>query len=133
MATYPEKINLSVTPEMKKRAEESEWRSESEYIRQMVRAGESNVAALDPRTTNQDAKAGITSTDDVEELAEAFSKVALLNELSDEPQSIKEVLEGPTRQFQSVLANRLDSLASNDASPVECDNLEGEYYINKEK
>lgn len=131
---YSENINVWVTEDMKKRVENSEWRSNSEYVRQMIRAGESNVAALDPRITNQDdGKAGITNTDDAEELAHALSDIALLNELTENPQPIKEVLEDPTRKFQSVLANRLDNLASNDASPVQQDTLEGTYYLDTEE
>lgn len=133
-ANYTERLNVSVTEDMKKRAEDSEWMSDSEYVRQMIRAGESNVAALDPRITNQDdGETGITNTDDAEELAHALSDIALLNELADEPQPIKEVLEDPTRKFQTVLANRLDELASNDASPVQQDTLEGTYYLDTEE
>lgn len=133
MTDYTEQLSVSMTPEMKKRVEESEWRSQAEYIRQMIRAGESNIAALDPRTTNQDGDTEITNTDDVEELAQALDDIVLLNELGDDPQSIKEVLEGPTRLFQSVLADRLDELASNEASPVQYDTLEGEYHLSEDE
>lgn len=133
MVDYSESITIPVTPEMKKRAVESEWRTQAEYGRQMIRAGESNVAALDPRTTSQGDDIGITKTEDIEELADALADVALLNELTEDPQPIKEVLKDPTRQFQSVLANRLDSLASNESSPVQRDPLEEGYYLNTEE
>lgn len=133
MTNYSETITIPVTPEMKNRAKESEWRTQSEYGRQMIRAGESNIAALDPRTTNQGAEEGVSNTDDVEELAQALDNIALLNELSDDPQPIKQVLGDITRQFQSVLANRLDELASNEASPVQRDPLEDQYYIDTEE
>lgn len=123
-----------MTPEMKERMKDSEWGNMSERARQMIRAGESNVAALDPRTTNHDSdETGITNTDDAEELAHALSDTALLNELAEEPQQIKDVLEDPTRKFQSILANRLDELASNEASPVQQNNLEGTYYLDREE
>jgi transposase len=133
-ANYTEDLTLNVTEEMKKRVKNSEWRSMSEYARQMIRAGESNVAAVDPRITNQDdGEAGITNTDDAEQLAHALSDIALLNELTEDPQPIKEVLKDPTRKFQTVLANRLDELASNDATAVQQDTLEGTYYLDTEE
>lgn len=131
MTQYTDNLKARVPPKMKRRAKESDWRTEAEYVRQMIRAGESNVAALDPRTTTHDDSSGITTSDDVEELAGTLDDIVLLNELSNEPQSIKEVLEEPTRLFQSVLADRLDKLASNEASPVQYDTLEGEYYLNE--
>lgn len=124
-----------MAPEMKKRAKEAkkgDYTSGSEYLRSMIAAGESRMAALDPRT--QDRSSGdIPEVESVEEVAKALADTVLLAELSEDSQGITDVLEGPTTEFQTVLANRLDAMAADESSPVERDALTEEYTLDVEE
>jgi Arc/MetJ-type ribon-helix-helix transcriptional regulator len=132
-------LTVKFPPEMKERIEQNvngeneeddgAYSSQSEYVRKMVLAGESHVATLDPRTNNQDQNEGSKQSEDVEEAARSLTDAVLLHRLTENPQNIKEILEQPTHEFQSVLANQLDQLARDSASPVERDPLEEGYYI----
>lgn len=135
-------LTVKFSPEMKKRIEQKAngkdaeddgaYTSQSAYVRKMVSAGESHVAALDPRTNNQNSNEGIGQAEDVEEATRSLTDAVLLHQLTEDPQNIKEILKQPTHEFQSVLANRLDELARDSASPVERDPLEEGYYIDTE-
>jgi len=134
MSNFTESIHVSVTPEKKEEIEqkvtEGPYTSEAAYGRAMIEAGESRIAAFDPRTTNDEGET-ISETDSVEEVAKALADTVLLEQLSDEPQNIQEILEEPTHEFQSILANRLDELATEELSKVERDPLEEGYYLDK--
>lgn len=126
-------MSISLTPEMLERAEEArkgDYSSRSEYIRSMVTAGESRVAALDPRT--QEGRRGeMSNTDSVEEAAQALTDAVLLAELSEDPQTVADVLEAPTNKFQTVLATKLSEMAADESSPVEQDPLTSEYTLER--
>lgn len=132
MSNFTKSIQVSVTPakkeEIEKKVKEGPYTSEAAYGRAMIEAGESRIAALDPRTNSNEGDT-ITETDSVEEVARALTDTVLVEQLSDEPQNIQEILEEPTHEFQSILANRLDELAADEASKVERDPLEEGYYL----
>lgn len=124
-----EKITATVPDEMadrvEKEAKEGPYGSQADYIRAMIRSGESRVADLDPRTHTKSAQDEIESLGDV--VGELGSEL-LLNELTDTPQDIKKIIERPTDEFQSELAHKLDKMANDDKSAVNYDPING-YYI----
>lgn len=111
-------ITVSFTParykEITQTAEEGEWPSRSDYIRQMVRAGESRVAELDPRISSTDNDSGL----DVEE--------KIIEALDDNWQSREQVLETVLDNIRGELATALHEKAENEEeSPIEFDPAEG--------
>jgi len=115
-----EKTELHVTMpvEMKRRikntASEKDYSGMSDYARSMIRAGESNVADLDPRT-----KSSEEGSFDVES--------RILDGLTDEFQEVDDALD----DVLGSLATRLHHMAENDSYPVEHDPRDG-YRIKEE-
>lgn len=107
--------------EMKTAVESGEYANDSEYLRAMIESGKSNIAALDPRTSDTESHSEVTH-DNPSEAARALSDEVLMNSLErgeDNRQRVSDVLENPSDKFQSALANRLDDLADEDSSPVQ--------------
>lgn len=127
------KITATVPDEMADRVEEKAkggpYGSQADYIRAMIRAGESRVADLDPRTHTKSTQDEIESLGDV---VEELGSELLLDELTGTPQDIKKVIERPTDEFQSELAYKLDKMANDDKSPVNYDPING-YYISNNR
>lgn len=108
---------------MKEAVASGEYVSNNEYIRAMIEAGKSNIAALDPRTSDTESRSDVTH-DSPSEAARALSDEVLIDSLErgeDSRQAISDVLTDPSNKFQSRLANRLDNLADEDTSPVQSD------------
>lgn len=106
--------------EMKDAVESGEYASDTAYVRAMMEAGKSNIAALDPRTSDTESQSDVTH-DSPSEAARALSDEVLINSLKqgeDNRQGISEILTEPSNEFQSQLANRLAELADEDTSPV---------------
>lgn len=127
-----QKITATVPDEMKDRVEEKAkqgpYGSEADYIRSMIRAGESRVADLDPRTHTEGTQKEMESLGDV---VEELGPKLLLDTLTNTPQDIEEIIKRPTDEFQSELAHKLDSMAKNDKSTVHHDPMNG-YYISND-
>lgn len=109
--------------EMKEAVESGEYANDSAYIRAMMEAGKSNIAELDPRTSDTKSQSNVTH-DSPTGAAKALSDEALIGSLErgeDSRQKTSEVLTKPSNRFQSQLVNRLNELAEEDTSPVQSD------------
>jgi len=105
--------------EMKQAVEEGGWNTLADYLRHMIRAGESNFAELDPRSSN-----GSTSA------SRRVTNSELRNELSSEYQDIDEIIGDLVEDFESDLSHRLFEMAKDDTSSVDT-NGGGEYRLEK--
>lgn len=105
--------------EMKQAVEEGSWNTLADYIRHMIRAGESNFAELDPRTVENG-----------KDESRRVSDSELLNQLDDEFQDIDDLIHDLVKDFESDLSHRLFEMAKDDANPVETDG-KGNYRIDK--
>ena len=106
---------------MKEAVESGEYATDAAYLRAMINAGRSNIADMDPRTSDTRTQSDVTH-DTSSEAAKALSDEKLIDSLKrgeDDRQKISEVLTEPSNKFQSQLANRLDELAKEDTSPVQ--------------
>lgn len=103
--------------EMKEAVEEGSWNSLADYIRHMIRAGESNFADLDPR-----------SAENGDDLQRRVSDRELISELDDEFKDIDEVIDDLVQDFESDLSHRLFEMAKDNASPVVTDG-KGNYRV----
>lgn len=125
MPQYTRQKTVNLTEEqwdeMKAAAESGEYANDAAYLRAMIEAGKSNIAALDPRTSDTESHSEVAH-DNLSEAARALSDEVLINSLErgeDNRQRVSDVLEKPSNRFQSALANRLDELANEDSSPVQ--------------
>jgi Arc/MetJ-type ribon-helix-helix transcriptional regulator len=111
-------LHVRIPVEMKRRiknaASEKDYSGMSDYARSMIRAGESDVADLDPRTGSSENRSF-----DIES--------EILNGLTDEFQEVDDALDPAL----SSLATRLHNMAEDDSYPVEHDPRNG-YKIKKE-
>jgi Arc/MetJ-type ribon-helix-helix transcriptional regulator len=118
MSEDKSELTVVMPAEMKRRidneANKKDYSGMSDYVRSMVRAGESNVADLDPRT-----KSSEEGSFDIE------SKI--LNGLNDEFQEVDDALDNAV----SSLATRLHHMAEDDSYPVEHDPRDG-YRLDEE-
>jgi hypothetical protein len=125
-----QKIEAKANGDDEDEDDDGPYASEAAYVRAMMTAGMSQVAALDPRTASPNTSA----SPDLAEVEDAVSHIGtelLLDELSSDPQQIEDVLQRPTQEWQSALANHLDELARDDDSPVDHDPMNGYYLTNK--
>lgn len=94
--------------EMKRAVEEGGWNTLADYIRHMIRAGESDVADLDPRTNKESDGESLRVTD-----------AKLRSQLTDEYQDFDEVVEDLIVDFEADIAYRLFEMATDDATDIE--------------
>ena len=111
-------IRMKVPPEMKrrirKRAEEGEYSGMSDYARSMIRAGESDITELDPRTASSES-----GSFDIE--------ARILDSLTNDYQNVDDALD----PVLSSIATRLHKMAEDESSPVEYHPRKG-YKITKD-
>jgi hypothetical protein len=103
--------------EMKKAVEEGGWNTLADYMRHMIRAGESDFAELDPRSNG-------SSGDNERRVSDG----QLMVELDEEFQDIDEVINDLVEDFEADLSHRLFEMAKDDSSPVITDG-KGNYKI----
>ncbi len=123
--------------EIEKSVEEGNWENRAEYLRHMIRAGESNFAALDPRTSS--TRSG-TASDDKESLGDAIADEDLLSELRQKCDEIgdeefvpaDEVIQPFLDNLDAEISKRLLNLGIEDGTSVET-NGKGEYRINTDQ
>jgi Arc/MetJ-type ribon-helix-helix transcriptional regulator len=134
MRKYTERLGTMYTKEQYRRIEKAEneggYSSKSEYVRSMVAAGESNVAALDPRTSDTDTDTH-ANHETAEAAAKALSDAALIDQLDQgEPnkQGFEESIQLLRQEFENTLVDRLGELSNDPSSPVQDDNR-GNYYL----
>ncbi|MFC6752010.1 hypothetical protein [Halorubrum tibetense] len=104
-------------------AEDSGYNSRSAYLRSVIEAGESNIAALDPRTSNTDSSTQKTHNT-AEAAGKSLSDAAIINELADGKDNkaqFDEVVESLIIEFEDTIAARLNELSQEDNSPVTTD------------
>lgn len=131
---YSERMSTRVTKEKKREVkqlvDETEYHSESEYLRSMIEAGESNIAALDPRTSDTESP-GEVAHDSAEGAAKSLSDAAILSHLPDDEngtQGFDEIVGVLRKEFENVIAQRLQELSQESSSPVESDGR-GNYWV----
>lgn len=112
-------VNEERAEEIDQKIEEGGWNSRSDYLRNIVRAGESNFADLDPRT-------GINDEIDNQRVSDN----QLINEVSNEFRDIDEIIDDLVEDFRSDLTHRLFEMAQSEENPV-VSNGRGEYKIDK--
>lgn len=100
---------VSIPEEMKERAQNAEgYNNKSDYIRTMASAGESNIAALDPRTLNGSDRENDNGKHD------SLDKL-IIEALDDDYAELDEILENGIQQH---IAERLLELAKQDKSLI---------------
>ncbi|WP_048078021.1 hypothetical protein [Halorubrum sp. AJ67] len=106
---------VSFPKEMMERAQNAEeYSGASEYIRVMVSAGESNIAALDPRTLDDStSQHGNGEQNDLDKL--------IFEALDDNYAELDEILNNG---LQQQISDRLLELAQQDDLPVEKNGFE---------
>lgn len=89
----------------------------ADYVRTMIRAGESNFADLDPRSSegSDDTNRRVTDSE-------------LRGELNGEYQHIDDVIEDLVMDFKADLRHRMKEMERDDAYPIESDGA-GNYRI----
>jgi Arc/MetJ-type ribon-helix-helix transcriptional regulator len=125
------RANLTITvseerkKEIDKQVESGEWRSRSAYLRHMVQAGESRVAALDPRTDN-------TSDQSNDQSGKFVSDEELISELTrltknaeDEFVSVEKIADEFVKEIKSDITDRVFRMANDDKSQVQTDKTGG--------
>ena len=137
MGKYTKRASISFSEEqyqrIEKAVEEGEYSSRSDYVRSMVEASESNIAALDPRTSDTDTST-YTNHDSAKEAAAALSDAVIIDQLNrgeSNKQGFEESIELLRQKFENTLADRLGELSDNPNSPVQDDNR-GNYYLEVE-
>ncbi|WP_050034024.1 hypothetical protein [Halorubrum halophilum] len=137
MGKYTEPLTTVYSEEqnqqIEKAVEESEYASKSDYIRSMLEAGESNIAALDPRTTDTNTSTH-ANHDSAEEAAAALSDAVLIGQLDQgesNKQGFDESIQLLRQEFENTLVDRLGELSDDPSSPVQDDNR-GNYYLEGE-
>lgn len=134
MGRYTESHNTKFTEEQYRRIEKAVngdgYSSKSDYVRSMIKAGESNVAALDPRTSDTD-KGTHATHETAEAAAKALSDATLIDQLEQgesNKQGFEESIQLLRQEFENTLIDRLGELADDPSSPVQDDNR-GNYYL----
>lgn len=109
------KAYVSLPKEMMKRAKNTDkYSGTAEYIRVMASAGESNIAALDPRTLDDSgSENGNSKHSDLDSF--------ILKALDDEYAELNKILDNGLQQH---ISDRLLDLAQQDDSPVKKNGFE---------
>ena len=105
--------------EIKQVVEEEGWNTLADYLRNMIRAGESNFAELDPR-----------SMENGDDHQRRVPDTKLLNQLDGEFENIDEVIDDLVKDFESDLSHRLFEMSKDDGGPVTTDGR-GNYRLDK--
>jgi len=114
--------------EIDKAVEEGNWSSRSDYLRHVIRAGESNIAELDPRTDEMrsvDRQRGsgdeqlVTDDELVQELR------SLTEDNNGEFVSIDKAIDTFLKELESELTDRLFQMSQDPSSAVETDKRGG--------
>ena len=128
---YDTKIQIYVSEnrkeEIQKRVDEGNWTGLSDYARHALRAGESNIADLDPRSSE------ITQTSKADTEKEPYvtdeELISELNRLTDENGGSfvdsDEVIEAFVKELESDLIDRLFQMSQQHGNPVETDKVGG--------
>ena len=134
MSKYTEQFAMMVSEEQHRRIEkgvdEDGYDSKSDYVRSMIEAGESNVAALDPRTSDTDTDTH-ANHETAEAAAKALSDSTLIGQLGrgeSNKQGFEESIQSLRQAFENTLVDRLGELSNDSSSPVQDDNR-GNYYL----
>lgn len=128
---YDTKIQIYVSEnrkeEIQERVDEGNWTGLSDYARHALRAGESNIADLDPRSSE------ITQTSKSDTEKEPYvtdeELISELNRLTDENGGSfvdsDEVIETFVKELESDLIDRLFQMSQQHGNPVETDKVGG--------
>lgn len=137
MGKYTERVSTTFSEEqyrrIEKRANEGGYSSKAEYVRSMVEAGESDISALDPRTSDTDTDTHANHKT-AEAAAKALSDSALIDQLDQgeaNKQGYEESIQELRQAFENTLIDRLGELSSDPSSPVQNDNR-GSYYLEED-
>ena len=104
--------------ELKQAVEAGNWNTLADYIRHMIRAGESNVAELDPRGSGHKPS------------QERVSDRVLVDELDNEFKDIDQIISNVVSDLEREVSQRLFEMAKDDEHPVVTDGR-GNYRIDQ--
>lgn len=137
MGKYTENLTTAFSEEqyrrIEKRVNKGGYSSKSEYVRSMIEAGESDITALDPRTSDTDTDIH-ANHETAEAAAKALSDSALIDQLDQgeaNRQGFEESIQELRQAFENTLVDRLGELANDPSSPVQNDNR-GNYYLEED-
>jgi len=137
MGKYTENLTTAFSEEqnrrIEKRVNKGGYSSKAEYVRSMIEAGESDITALDPRTSNTDTDTH-ANHETAEAAAKALSDSALIDQLDQgeaNRQGFEESIQELRQAFENTLVDRLGELANDPSSPVQNDNR-GNYYLEED-
>lgn len=138
MSRYTETASITVSKEQERRMEkavkEGEYSSKSDYVRSMMEAGESNIAELDPRTSETDSATHV-SHDSAAQAAKALSDITIIDQLGTAESNKKgfdESINELRQEFEDAIVGRLQELAQEPSSPVQNDG-KGNYWIESDQ
>ena len=111
--------------EIDKEVENGSWKNRSAYLRHMVRAGESRVAALDPRTDNTSDQSNDGSGKFVTD-KELISELSRLTKSAEgEFVTVDELADEFVKEIKSDITDRVFRMANDDESEVQTDKTGG--------
>ena len=125
-------IDESRKTELMNACEDGNWATLSSYCRHLLRAGESNIANLDPRNYNRnDSVNGNESGEG--EICDEDLLSALINLQEDDSNDfvhVDQISKPFVEELEELLNNRLFQLSLNQGSPVQTDK-KGGYRVNR--
>lgn len=121
-------VNEERQEEIDQAVEEGNWSSRSDYLRHVIRAGESNIGELDPRTDEMrsvDRKRGSEDDEFVSD-EELVQELRRLTEDNDEEfVDIDVAIDTFLKELESELTDRLFQMSQDSGSAVETDKRGG--------
>lgn len=129
---YKTKFQVYVTEERRdeidEAVEEGNWSSRSGYLRHVIRAGESNIAELDPRTdkmNSEEQRRGSTDGEFVSD-EELIQELRTLTQDNDgEFVDLDAVINTFLKELESELTDRVFQMSQDPSSAVETDKRGG--------
>jgi Arc/MetJ-type ribon-helix-helix transcriptional regulator len=128
---YETKLQVYVNEERQEEIdqiiEEGNWSSRSDYLRHVIRAGESNIAELDPRT--DETRASERTEGDKEDFVTDEELVQELRRLTEKQDGdyidVDTAIETFISELESELTDRLFRMSQDSGSAVETDKRGG--------
>lgn len=120
-------VNEERQEEIDRIIEEGNWSSRSDYLRHVIRAGQSNIAELDPRT--DETRPAIAVEGEKEEFVTDEQLVKELRRLTEEHSGdfvdLDTAIETFIDELESELTDRLFQMSQDAGSAVETDKKGG--------
>jgi Arc/MetJ-type ribon-helix-helix transcriptional regulator len=130
---YKGQIHIGLSEERREEidetVEEGNWKNRSEYIRHIIRVGESDIAALDPRTSSE---SNTKTSEEEESVSAAISTEELLTALREQCNQsdkefvpVDEAIQPFIDDLDGALTDRLLDLGTSEGTGVKTDGRGG--------